>query len=131
MHKLPMALLATATASTALIAAPAASAATGESSTATTCGSTRANTTSPVVGRTKTYPVVSVGTVTLKRTAARTIHVVSTAPAAGYTTIVKIPSGPRIQVAFRRTGSTLHVYFGASPGHTVPDRLHTTVTTCT
>ena len=131
MHKVPVALLVTATASAALIAAPAASAATGESSTATTCSSTRANTTSPVVGRTKTYPVGSVGTVTLNRTAARTIQVVSTAPAAGYTTVVKIPSGARIQVAFRRTGSTLHVYFGASPGHTVPDRLHTTVTTCT
>ena len=82
------------------------------------------------MGRTKTFPVGSVGTVTLKRTAARTIHVVSTAPAAGYTTVVKIPSGPRIQVAFRRSGSTLHIYFGASPGHTVPDLLHT-VTTCT
>jgi hypothetical protein len=128
--KIRAAVLATATASVALITAPAASATASAPTTAAACTSVQANTTSPARGKTKTYPVTTVGTVTLKRTGVRLLRVVSTAPAPGYAAVVKIPSGHRIQVAFRATGSTLHVYFGAAPGHTRPSRLHTVITTC-
>jgi hypothetical protein len=131
MLKAPFALLMSATAGAVLLATPMASATTGTFSTTATCTSKRADTTSPAVGASKAYRVGSVGTVTIKRTATRTLAVVSTAPVKGYTTRVRTASGARINVAFRKTGSTVQVYFGASPGRRAPGRLHTAVTTCT
>lgn len=131
MLKASSALLVSATTGAVLIATPIASATTGTFSTTATCTSKRADTTSPATGKSKPYQVTSVGRVTVKRTATRTLAVVSTAPKRGYTTKVRTASGARINVVFRKTGSRVKVYFGASPGRRVPGRLHTTVTTCT
>jgi len=70
----------------------------------------------------------TVGSATLRQTGTRTVQ--GDLDGTGDdTTVVKISSGSHIQISFRGSRSN-RVYFGASPGQTVPDRLHTTVAKC-